>query len=321
MMDTSERIIGIFEGSNPGPLLIAVGAVHGNEPAGVLAIEAFLEMVKVQAVGPELCFKGNLIGIVGNLAAYKANRRFFDHDLNRKWSVSLIEEMVSYSNGEENALQGEEKEMYALIRLMLEAVALYKPSEVIILDLHTTSASGGVFSIPIESDQGSVALASLLPAPVVLGLTNGFTGTFLQGISEVLSSYSLHPCPVRGIAFESGQHLEEASVQRAIFALSVVAHAVGCMDSMELAEMEKAYFRSVLPRMVRIFHKHSIDTGTTFSMFPGYVNFQYIEKGEQLARGSNGLICAPSSGYLLMPLYQSQGSEGFFLAEEVDRFD
>jgi succinylglutamate desuccinylase len=320
-MDTSERIIGIFEGSSPGPLLIAVGAVHGNEPAGVLAIEVFLEMVKVQAVSPELCFKGNFIGVVGNLAAYRANRRFFNHDLNRKWSVPLIEEMVSYSNGEENALQGEEKEMYVLIRLMLEAVALYKPSEVIILDLHTTSASGGVFSIPIESDQGSVVLASLLPAPVVLGLTSRFTGTLLQGISEVLSRYSLHPCPVRGLAFESGQHLEEAAVQRSIIALSVVARAVGCMNLVEVVELQEANFSAVLPRLVRIFYKHSIDPGTNFSMFPGYVNFQYIEKGEQLALGSHGVVCAPSSGYLLMPLYQTQGSDGFFLAEEVDRFD
>lgn len=320
-MDTSERIIGIFEGSSPGPLLIAVGAVHGNEPAGVRAIEAFLEIVKAQAASPGLCFKGNLIGLVGNLEAYRANCRYFKHDLNRKWSTSVIGEMVSYSNGEENSLQWEEKEMYALIRLILEAVALYKPSEVIILDLHTTSAPGGVFSIPVESDQGSIALASLLPAPVVLGLTSRFTGTFLQGISEVLSSYSLHPCPVRGLAFESGQHLEEAAVQRSIFALSEVARAIGCMDSVEVVEMQEAKFSAVLPRMVRIFYKHSIAPGTNFSMFPGYVNFQSIKKGEQLALGSRGVICAPSSGYLLMPLYQSQGSDGFFLAEDVNCLD
>jgi len=42
------RIIGRYDGSEKGPMLVCIGAMHGNEPAGVRAIELVLKMLDVE---------------------------------------------------------------------------------------------------------------------------------------------------------------------------------------------------------------------------------------------------------------------------------
>jgi succinylglutamate desuccinylase len=42
-----------------------------------------------------------------------------------------------------------------------------------------------------------------------------------------------------------------------------------------------------------------------------------VAAGTLLARDDGGEIRAPFDGLLLMPLYQAQGSDGFFLGREV----
>jgi hypothetical protein len=47
------------------------------------------------------------------------------------------------------------------------------------------------------------------------------------------------------------------------------------------------------------------------------VNFQPVIRGQLLARDRNGEIRAPENGRILLPLYQSQGSDGFFLVRKI----
>jgi succinylglutamate desuccinylase len=51
-------------------------------------------------------------------------------------------------------------------------------------------------------------------------------------------------------------------------------------------------------------------------MNPGYFNFDPVSKGDIIASDSNGDIAAPADGHLLMPLYQLQGDEGFFIVQD-----
>ena len=55
----------------------------------------------------------------------------------------------------------------------------------------------------------------------------------------------------------------------------------------------------------------------SFKMRPNYQNFQPIKKGETLATDKNGSIQSPEDCLILMPLYQPQGSDGFFLVKEI----
>lgn len=208
--------------------------------------------------------------------------------------------------------------MLSVIRVLREVIETYQPREVIILDLHTTSAQGGVFSIPMDT---GIELAASIPAPILLGLSSGFSGTFLQGVSFLLSSYGSSLTTVRCLAFETGQHQEAEAVQRGIWALLSILGVSGCIDLGDVKQWfggGKELFREGLPRAMRIFYRHEIVAGSNFSMVPGYVNFQFVQKGEVLAIEASGSVIAPASGYLLMPLYQSQGSDGFFLAKAVE---
>jgi succinylglutamate desuccinylase len=48
-----------------------------------------------------------------------------------------------------------------------------------------------------------------------------------------------------------------------------------------------------------------------------YNNFDPIAKGEVLAYDKNGPIKSPYGGLILMPLYQKQGDDGFFVIQEI----
>jgi succinylglutamate desuccinylase len=63
---------------------------------------------------------------------------------------------------------------------------------------------------------------------------------------------------------------------------------------------------------------HRIQAGDQFKMRPGYINFQRIQQQEHLADDITGPIYAPMNGLILMPLYQSKGSDGFFIVEAQD---
>jgi hypothetical protein len=52
-------------------------------------------------------------------------------------------------------------------------------------------------------------------------------------------------------------------------------------------------------------------------MKPGFVNFQKVQKGQFLATKIHRKVTASYSGRIFMPLYQSQGRDGFFEIRKV----
>ena len=59
-----ERIIDSYTEQKAGPLLIVLGAMHGNESAGVEAIKNVFSLItKEPNNNPNFCFHGKMIGI------------------------------------------------------------------------------------------------------------------------------------------------------------------------------------------------------------------------------------------------------------------
>ncbi len=48
-----------------------------------------------------------------------------------------------------------------------------------------------------------------------------------------------------------------------------------------------------------------------------YKNFDPVRKNELLAYDKNGEVKSPYTGMILMPLYQEQGEDGFFIIREI----
>lgn len=316
-MDIDERVIDVYEGQERGPLIIALGAVHGNEPAGVIALQEVFSLLHTERdLRPDFQFRGRLVGMIGNVSAYREGRRFIDQDLNRLWLPGKVQSLLHRKT--EQGLHNEEREMMALLRAIWLELETYEPEELIILDLHTTSAMGGIFSIPLESDPVSVRLAEALHAPVVLGLLAGLEGTLMHYVASPRSAFTMHKGHIHSVAFEAGQHFEAASISRCISAVLSLLRAVGSIGPLEVAhthDEDLLRYSVDLPRVTQISYVHHIKPGVHFVMKPGYENFQHIRSGEHLATDTNGPVYAPHDGFILMPLYQPQGSDGFFIVQ------
>lgn len=74
-----------------------------------------------------------------------------------------------------------------------------------------------------------------------------------------------------------------------------------------------------LPAHTHLEYTYHIRPDETFVMRPGYSNFDPVVQGEELATSDGELVTAPHDGMILMPLYQRQGEDGFFIVEEVQR--
>ncbi len=310
-----ERVIGRYTGSR-GPLMIAVGGMHGNEPAGISALRILFDMLeKEPSVNPGFEFRGRLVGLIGNMEAFRQRKRYLTQDLNRLWLPEYIAELTRKSPSQ---WHNEDRQLLGLRQTILDEIESYGPEKVVFVDLHTTSAEDGIFSIPIETPE-SMALGKGLHAPIVDNFSNSLSGTFMQFFNDLdLSADRV------AISFESGKHDDPLSVNRAVAALVNALRFVGMVRPEDVEshhdEILKAYTRH-LPKVVRMAYRHPIRPGDGFEMRPGYRNFSSVRKGETLAHDHNGPIVAPLSGYVLMPLYQTQGAEGFFIAVPQNQED
>lgn len=310
--DTPKRIIGRYTGKNRGPLLVVFGAMHGNEPAGVLALKQMFRMLQTEPeTNPDFIFSGRIVGLTGNLKARKAGVRFLLRDLNRQWTLENVAKVKALPMDE---LDAEEQEMKELLEVIDAELKDYQPKKVVFLDLHTTTAFGGIFSIP-NNDPESIRIALELHAPVVKGLLKGIKGTTLHYfINENFKE------EVVSVTFESGQHNEDLSVNRAIAAITNCMRTIGCVKTEHVENRHDSIlieYSKSLPKMTELIMIHSIKPSDEFKMKEGYKNFQSVKKGELLAYDKNGNIEAVDDGVILMPLYQKQGDDGFFLVREV----
>lgn len=310
------RIIGKYTGTKKGPLLIVTAGMHGNEPAGIQALELISKMLEVEPLtNPSFDFCGRFIGLRGNLQAIQAGERFIKTDLNREWTSENVNRI---RNTPLELLQNEDLELYEILSVIEEELETYQPDKFVLLDLHTTTAYGGIFSIATD-DPESVRIGVELHAPVIKGMLKGIDGTTLH----YFNNKNFKPETV-AVCFESGQHQEHLSVNRAIAAITNCMRTIGCVRAEDVENRHDALlieYSRYLPKVADLIMCHSIKQGDEFQMMPNYKNFQKVQKGELLAHDRHGPIFAEAAGRLLMPLYQKQGNDGFFLIQAVEAFE
>ncbi len=316
LKNTIQRVIGSYQGEEKGPLLICFGGMHGNELAGVKALESMFGMLEREpTTNPDFKFKGRLVGLRGNLAAIKAGKRFIDKDLNRQWTPENVARILGATSDE--MLDSEDKEIRENLAIIHQEIKDYQPQKVIVLDLHTTTAFGGIFSIPTD-DERSLTIAIELHAPVIRGMLKGIRGTSLH----YFNTKNLGVDTV-AVCFESGQHYEDLSVKRAIAALTNCMRTIGCVRAEDVENRHDKIlieYSKSLPKVSELFYCHGVKPSDGFVMKPNYSNFQRVVEGELLATDKNGEILAPKDCLVVMPLYQKQGDDGFFLVESVEGF-
>ncbi|MGB0715355.1 MAG: succinylglutamate desuccinylase/aspartoacylase family protein [Phycisphaerae bacterium] len=298
------RVIGDVDGAHSGPILLCIASMHGNEPSGVLALQRVFA-----ALGEhQPSMRGRLVGLVGNLSALSAGVRFVDRDLNRIWSPRDLDAVRSDEANDSEA--DEQRDLLSHIDPLFAT-----GRDIFFLDLHTTSADGAPFALMGDTLRNR-AFSRCFPVPVILGLEEQLSGTVTEYVNE------------RGavtVGFEAGRHDDLVSVDRHEAAIWMALRGTSILRSGSMPHVKRSAdlledSAAGLSRILEVRYRHAVRSHDEFEMMPGYETFQPVRMGEILGRDRHGPVAAPVDGQIILPLYQRQGSDGFFLARPVRRF-
>lgn len=297
------RILDRYDGQEPGALLICMGGMHGNEPSGVLALRRIFDRLREN----QIPIRGSLLGLCGNLRALAVGERFLDRDLNRAWKRTRVEKLDELQDNCAETLEQRE-----LLKVLRDAVDGHE-GPVYFLDLHTSSAPGEPFAC-IGDTIRNRRFARSFPVPVILGLEEQLEGSLLEHLNNA---------GVITMGFEGGQHdadssvdNHEAAVWRALVGSKCLSER-DCRFAREAAALLEER-RKGLPQWLGIRYRHALDGDEGFVMRPGFRNFRRLQPSEVLADDSRqGEIEARYRSRILLPLYQGQGNDGFFLALDI----
>jgi len=309
---TWPRRLAHVRGAAAGPLLVTIGGIHGNEPAGLLATERVLAALAGNAAGGAGLVAGDWVALSGNRTALARGVRYLDRDLNRGWSDDALARLScdAPEARDDFAEDAEQRELWTA----LEAAFTVARGPHHVIDLHTTSADGFPFVVSGDA-KAERALALAFRVPIFLGLIERLEGALVPFLSARGAI---------GVAFEAGQNESTDSVDRHAAALWIALAELGLAGTDGGAAGEATRGRALLeaartglPRAIEIVGRHPVTRGDGFRMEPGFANIQAVRAGTLLARDKAGEIRAREDGIVVMPLYQGQGEDGFFLGRAV----
>ncbi|MEQ1763563.1 MAG: succinylglutamate desuccinylase/aspartoacylase family protein [Pyrinomonadaceae bacterium] len=303
--EPQRHLIGKFIGKAEGPTLIAVGSIHGNEPSGRLALERVA--LRLDSLNEKLL--GRIYLLAGNVQAIDRAARFVDSDLNRYWTRENI--LRNTRTGPWEA--AEDREQHGLLRIFREVLSS-AGDEIYVLDLHSTSA-GGIPFATVGDTLRNRRFAQMFPVTILLGIEEQLEGTMLEFLNNEGAVT---------MGFEAGQHGAAESVDNheALVWLALVNSGIlAAEDVPDLAKHRRSLAESTgKAKILEVRYREPISAGDEFEMKPGFMNFDAVKRGQLLASTRKGSITARETGLMMMPLYQRQGEDGFFIARRVAPF-
>ena len=300
------RRLGRYSTGRPGPTIVLVGGLHGNEPAGPRAIGSVL----AQLAAERMSLRGEVIGLSGNRAALQAGRRYVGRDLNRGWLPADIEELLAPGSPRHEPEDEEQRELLAELGPLLATAR----EPLVFLDLHSTSGAGPPFSCMADVLRNR-RVAFALPIPVILGIEEILEGALLGWLCDLGHV---------AVVVEGGQNDDPRTVRHHEAAIWLCLVASGALQPSHLPGLRAhrdllASAARGLPAVIEIRHRHLVREGDGFSMAPGFKGFDRVVRGQAVAQDRSGPVRAPEGGLMLMPRYQGHGEDGYFLARPVAR--
>lgn len=297
-----ERIIFKHTGKPQDPCAVIFCGVHGNEKAGIYAMERVLKKLDHAA------FRGSLFVIRGNIPALKQDSRFVDADLNRLWTRERLLGMPGL-NGTYSE-DRDQREIYALIR----EIENFVTGPLYFIDIHTTSAASVPF-ITIDDSLINRRFTALFPVPVVLGIEEYLKGAMLSFINQE---------GFVSLGFEAGEHHSEIAVDSAESFIYLALNGAGLVCWPE--KMMKRHYQRLkdIAGADAHFYEVTFRKGITgkddFKMAPGFRNFQRVAANTHLGILNGKELETPKKVRIFMPLYQQQGEDAYFFVRRLPRW-
>lgn len=304
-IEEGEHVIGAFVGDQGGPTLIVIGGIHGNEPAGFLALSHLLkEIAKVEDK-----LKGRIYFLAGNTRALREGKRFIDTDLNRSWAAQTMS-----GEGAEEFFHTSEGMELAELDQVIDSLLITAMDEVFVVDLHSTSSEGMPFAT-VGDTLRNRDFAQKFPVPILLGIEEELEGTLLEYLNNAGAVT---------LGFEGGQHFSAQTVENHRAFIWLALANSGILDQKDVPEFDASQSRlldkTAAHAIFEVVYRHAVRPSDEFEMNPGFNNFDEIQRGQILARDEYGEVRAPKSGQILMPLYQKLGEDGFFIGHRISPF-
>ncbi len=297
------RIIGEIKGNQPGPTLIFTAGIHGNEPSGIFALHQVLKEIE----GKTLPIKGNIYAISGNLTALENGSRFINQDLNRMWTSERMQQIKS---GNIEKVGGDTIQQLNIFNI-INNILTTEEGPFYFMDLHTTSSE----TIPFLTVNDSLInrkFTEQYPVPLILGIEEYLDGPLLSYINEL--GYV-------AFGFEGGQHDSLSSIENH---KAFIYQSLVYTEAISKEEIDFQCYYDLLAKtsvdsrnIYEIYYHYRIQEDENFTMKPGFLNFQRINKGQELADSDGETIIAKQQGRILMPQYQSQGDDGYFSIRRI----
>ena len=301
-----ERMIGHIHGEQPGPTMIFLGGMHGNEPSGVFALHKVLHELNEKNTP----IKGNIYAISGNLWALAKGERYHTKDLNRMWTGENMDLLVAGKLESDCQDTAELLELYQLIQGILKQDA----GPFYFMDLHTTSSETIPFVL-VNDSLVNRKFTEQYPVPMILGIEEYLKGPLLSYINEL--GYV-------AFGYEAGQHDDLASIENHIAFTYLTLKFAGSINEEDINYYhyyEQLAKTSVDSKYVyEISYGFRLKEGDSFIMKPGFVNFQHVKKGQEMAIKNDVPVIASYTGRIFMPRYQNVGEDGFFEIRKVSPF-
>lgn len=304
-----ERELGRAGDGSDGTTLVVLGGVHGNERAGLIAGQRVLDRL-AEADEPKMT--GRLVLLAGNMAALNhedPDMRYVDHDLNRMCQREKFDEPASASV--------EHGQMFELFAALEEVHESCKESgqEMIVLDLHTTSA----VSRPVVAFEDSLPArvhAMAMPCPKYLGIEEEANGLVIDAVTNRLGCVSY--------LIEGGQHNDPVSIDVHEAAIWIALDTAGIValdtnDADPLGYMKQAS-RDRGHVVYDVRHREpiidtdfeickDIETGT--EVHP-HRTVLAMQGGEKVYSPIYGLVFLPN-----MQAHKRLGDDGFFIVRTI----
>lgn len=302
-----QRVLGEYDAGIDGPTIILTGGLHGNEPMGVVAIYEVLRHLLTF----RLPMRGQVKGLAGNCRGLSRGLRFLSRDLNRKWHKRDIQRLLGTEGLDDSPEDHEQRELAKLFHQQHQDAR----EPLVFLDLHTTSATGAPFT-GIADTLANRKIAFDFGVPVVLGLEEHIDGSMLGYLNDLGHTT---------VMFEGGEHTAESTLENLKAAIWITLVAAGALDKADVPSYHRMRHRlkclgKNLPPVVEVRYRHVVRPEDAYQSRPGYRNFHPIRKRQVIGEDREGTIQSSEGGYLLMPLYQKQGEDGFFVTRQVSRF-
>lgn len=278
-----------FCGKNKGINLLVLGAIHGNETAGPLAIKKILQKLDSKEI---TLTSGKLTLVpICNPQAYQKNVRQIEENLNRVMKMH------------KNPKTYEQK-------LANEICPLIKKSD-ITLDLHSTHCEGDEpFAFCDYPNEMNQKLISGLNIKYVLEGWPDIYGNNTE-IRDFSTEQYAHECGKTGTTLECGYHKSPYATELAYNAIVSTLSKFKMIEPREIAACEKAHI---------LLQKYVIKQKSG-NLCHHYKHLDPLKKGEIIARYDDGEeLIAEKNCYILLPNQQAEiGAEWYYLGQKISR--